>query len=222
LRPNAGAVASRRHVCRNSGFTLVEVIVVLVILAILAAIAIPALTGYIAKAEDKKYVSKARNTSVAMKTLLNEDYASGKIDRDAHAKQCFTQGTDLYSTYKMFAPSSIANALDDYDHDHEAYYKQAATLMGEAYDESGEHMYWVYYPLTSRDSSATAATADGFLYFFYPEGYNTGETIICVTYKLERLTAPETVAYLTSDQDYSNSAVYNPNAGYEVYKAIVE
>jgi prepilin-type N-terminal cleavage/methylation domain-containing protein len=39
----------------RDGFILVELIVVIVILGILLAIAIPALTGYIRKAEDQKY-----------------------------------------------------------------------------------------------------------------------------------------------------------------------
>jgi type IV pilus assembly protein PilA len=45
---------------RKKGFTLVEVIVVLVILAILAAIAIPALTGYIQKANDQALKADGR------------------------------------------------------------------------------------------------------------------------------------------------------------------
>jgi prepilin-type N-terminal cleavage/methylation domain-containing protein len=61
----------------HAGFTLVEVIVVLVILAILAAIAIPALTGYIDKAEDKKYIADARNAVVAMRAVMAEAYADG-------------------------------------------------------------------------------------------------------------------------------------------------
>jgi prepilin-type N-terminal cleavage/methylation domain-containing protein len=61
----------------RSGFTLVEVIVVLVILAILAAIAIPALTGYIDKANKKAAIAAARINMTAMQTLLSEEYAMG-------------------------------------------------------------------------------------------------------------------------------------------------
>lgn len=42
----------------RKGFTLVELIVVLVILAILAALLVPALTGYIDKAKEKKCCSR--------------------------------------------------------------------------------------------------------------------------------------------------------------------
>jgi prepilin-type N-terminal cleavage/methylation domain-containing protein len=52
------------------GFTLVEVIVVLVILAILAAIAIPALTGYIDKAQKQNFIVKAREVATAYTTML--------------------------------------------------------------------------------------------------------------------------------------------------------
>jgi prepilin-type N-terminal cleavage/methylation domain-containing protein len=54
------AVAANTSAPLRAGFTLVEVIVVLVILAILAAIAIPALTGYIDKAQDKQYIAEHR------------------------------------------------------------------------------------------------------------------------------------------------------------------
>jgi type IV pilus assembly protein PilA len=62
----------------RKGFTLVEVIVVLVILAILAAIAIPALTGYIDKANEKKVLSKTRTTVVAAQTIVSEGYGTSK------------------------------------------------------------------------------------------------------------------------------------------------
>ena len=45
----------------RKGFTLVELIVVLVILAILAALLIPALTGYIDKANKEKVVAETRS-----------------------------------------------------------------------------------------------------------------------------------------------------------------
>jgi prepilin-type N-terminal cleavage/methylation domain-containing protein len=65
-------MANRRG---RTGFTLVEVIVVLVILAILAAIAIPALTGYIEKAEFHGIEQHIRNQRMAVQTMLNEFYA---------------------------------------------------------------------------------------------------------------------------------------------------
>ena len=42
----------------KKGFTLVELIVVLVILAILAALLVPALTGYIDKANQEKVIAE--------------------------------------------------------------------------------------------------------------------------------------------------------------------
>ena len=59
----------------KKGFTLVEVIVVLVILAILAAIAIPALTGYISKAQEKTATAEARTAFVAVQTLASDQFA---------------------------------------------------------------------------------------------------------------------------------------------------
>jgi type IV pilus assembly protein PilA len=61
----------------RKGFTLVEVIVVLVILAILAAIAIPALTGYIDKANEKAVISQTRTAVVAAQTIISDAYGAG-------------------------------------------------------------------------------------------------------------------------------------------------
>jgi prepilin-type N-terminal cleavage/methylation domain-containing protein len=56
----------------RKGFTLVEVIVVLVILAILMAIAVPALTGYIAKAEGKAEEVETKTIVTAIQSIETE------------------------------------------------------------------------------------------------------------------------------------------------------
>ena len=66
----------------RKGFTLVEVIVVLVILAILAALLIPALTGYIDKANGEKVIAETRMVVMAAQTEASSTYAKGQIDDD--------------------------------------------------------------------------------------------------------------------------------------------
>ena len=64
----------------RKGFTLVELIVVLVILAILAALLIPALTGYIDKANKEKVIAEWRMAVMAVQTESTTIYgAKGKV-----------------------------------------------------------------------------------------------------------------------------------------------
>ena len=64
----------------RKGFTLVELIVVLVILAILAALLIPALTGYIDKANKEKVIAECRMAVMAVQTESTTIYGEkGKV-----------------------------------------------------------------------------------------------------------------------------------------------
>lgn len=65
----------------KKGFTLVELIVVLVILAILAALLVPALTGYIDKANKEKVVSETRMVVMAAQTEASSAYGTLKSDK---------------------------------------------------------------------------------------------------------------------------------------------
>ena len=75
-----------RKMKNKKGFTLVELIVVLVILVILAALLIPALTGYIDKANKEKVVSECRMVVMAAQTEASELYGKmngGKLAWDS-------------------------------------------------------------------------------------------------------------------------------------------
>jgi prepilin-type N-terminal cleavage/methylation domain-containing protein len=210
----------RRH--QRAGFTLVEVIVVLVILAILAAIAIPALTGYIDKAQDKQYIAEARNTSVAVKTVLSEAYGAGEITDNIYSGSTsswnlFTVGTECGDNAVKFYISQIFRGMNG---DKSDEYKKRVNALGS--DTLG------YTPVALRGSGATAATADGFKLEIYPEGAEYGKPMIIVTYKLARDAKLD--SYGKYDDDSMNdflgygssqgTAHYDPNAGYEVYRLI--
>ena len=70
-----------RKMKNQKGFTLVELIVVLVILAILAAMLVPALTGYIDKANKEKVIAATRQVVMAAQTEVSEAYASKPLKK---------------------------------------------------------------------------------------------------------------------------------------------
>ena len=84
-----------RKMKNKKGFTLVELIVVLVILAILAALLIPALTGYIDKANKEKVVAETRMVAMAVQTELSEAYGqvgAGKTLKDSTPEDWVSTG----------------------------------------------------------------------------------------------------------------------------------
>lgn len=68
----------RKNLKDKAGFTLVELIVVLVILAILAAMLVPALTGYIDKANKEKVTAECRQVVMAAQTEISTLYGKAQ------------------------------------------------------------------------------------------------------------------------------------------------
>jgi prepilin-type N-terminal cleavage/methylation domain-containing protein len=162
----------------RAGFTLVEVIVVLVILAILAAIAIPALTGYIDKAQDKKWIAQARDIVVAVRTLLDESYASGDIAKDISDSQSYKdyyvkgQSTSM-TDVKQFILSALAGGNFGSGNSNR-YQKEASKLVGAQWPAGNDRALPGFWDLTFfalDDDSYTVLNAPAFMYTYYPEGW---------------------------------------------------
>ena len=109
-----------RKMKNKKGFTLVELIVVLVILAILAALLIPALTGYIDKANEEKVVATTRMVVMAAQTEASEKYglkAAGQLNggNDITVSYDGTTATAAVDGIDIKAIGKLAEVMDDAD-----------------------------------------------------------------------------------------------------------
>ena len=96
-----------RKMKNQKGFTLVELIVVLVILAILAAMLVPALTGYIDKANNEKIIAATRQVVMAAQTEVSEKYASNTLKAST-----ITIAKDAIASDKEDAAAGGAGTVD--------------------------------------------------------------------------------------------------------------
>jgi prepilin-type N-terminal cleavage/methylation domain-containing protein len=229
----------RRHGNR-AGFTLVEVIVVIVIIAILAAIGVPALTGYIDKAQDRKYIAEARDAMIASRTVRSELYAEGVQYKDEWGNDFLVGSQERSGGLKFwdfYVMAWYAGLSDDPEDD----------IIGRRISALAGREYWLdaYFGteisadvpegtiingitlLGSSDSDFY--TADGFCYGqATSNGTKYLQQDLIVTYKVDRINI-EGLKYESEDgdegEDVTNIGMrevmlfgeYNPNAGYEVY-----
>ena len=107
-----------RKMKNQKGFTLVELIVVLVILAILAALLVPALTGYIDKANKEKVIATTRMVVMAAQTEASEKYglkASGTLTGGKLLKGTITGVTGGVAEVDNIKIDEIAKLAEVYD-----------------------------------------------------------------------------------------------------------
>ena len=99
---------------RQKGFTLIELLVVLIVIAVLAAVTVPALTGYLDDAREKKAVSEAQVcvtaatewAAVQRTALISQAYQSNKPFADAYKAEGNTaKWSTTYEELNTAAPT---------------------------------------------------------------------------------------------------------------------
>jgi prepilin-type N-terminal cleavage/methylation domain-containing protein len=207
----------------RGGFTLVEVIVVIVIIAILAAIGVPALTGYIDKAQDRTYIAEARDYFTALRTVIDEAYANGEFQNEA-SRNYIKNDKYYINTYNTFNGKAwnleVLSKYSKGDSNGMVLPDEVNLLLnGKPMPTRSEKDFVAIWILGSMNS--TLLNADGFMWEFYPDGTGIGKHYTKVTYKVDRLNLPDGFGL----SDFTNALAngkYNPDAGYEVYRLIRE
>ncbi|MDR2162624.1 MAG: prepilin-type N-terminal cleavage/methylation domain-containing protein [Clostridiales Family XIII bacterium] len=233
LFPSPGGVPRSGGVVGHDrkGFTLVEVIVVLVILAILAAIAIPALTGYIDKAEDKKYIADARNAIVAVRAVLDEKYAEGTLGKGD--PEYFANGNNWISNPSHVFKAFDINTMSQKDTDTGTtsdgglYVREAAKLIGVKSNSDlanmGDWSVALYGPKGAPgESTCTMLTAPIYLYISTTDIVDSKQHRVIVSYGVDYTIDPKSITTWTQFWNIfgKSSTSYNPNAGYKVFHVV--
>ena len=130
---------------KKKGFTLVELIVVLVILAILAALLIPALIGYIDRANEEKLQATTRQVVVAAQSVVSEAYAqSAKFNGDyltamtREGTVTFGESDDEVRISEICELAEIAQDITEVGGFYKGKFKNGITWVGIDYGNDGK------------------------------------------------------------------------------------
>ena len=132
---------------KKKGFTLVELIVVLVILAILAALLIPALIGYIDRANEEKLQATTRQVVVAAQSVVSEAYAESEGFQGStltatiwagEDSATFGQPGDKVKIYEICELAEIAQDITKEGNEYKGKLKNGILWVNVSYDKNGK------------------------------------------------------------------------------------
>lgn len=142
----------------KKGFTLVELIVVLVILAILAALLVPALTGYIDKANKEKVVSETRMVVMAVQTVASEAYGQLGAGNDLSNTNTNDWSSGLNAADGKYM-AEIKKLAEVFDSNPKATFYATATAQGKVLTLSYNNgVYTCVYNANEQSYTATKNT----------------------------------------------------------------
>ena len=145
---------------RQKGFTLIELLVVLIVIAVLAAVTVPALTGYLDDAREKKAVSEAQVcvtaatewAAVQRTALISQAYKNNQTFADAYeaADNTANKWSTTYAALSTAAPT-VTGTLALAEGDGQYFLRPEPATTGDTTDD------------TMKDTVKTAAGVDGTL-----------------------------------------------------------
>jgi type IV pilus assembly protein PilA len=110
---------------KQSGFTLIELMIVVAIVAILAAVAMPAYKGYVARAKFSDVINSASAVKSQVELCYSENNALDDCDNGGHGINWRIGATDAYASAnidtitvangKITAVASGATGIDGVD-----------------------------------------------------------------------------------------------------------
>ncbi|MDR1272157.1 MAG: hypothetical protein LBK04_04100 [Clostridiales Family XIII bacterium] len=175
----------------------------------------PALTGYIDKAQDKKYIAIARNYYVAAKTVLTEAYSDDEFTTE-QAQSYFKTGVKHSDTDRTVSFDVLSNYTTGSS---ETFNRRAFALVGEeaAYPSTTPGYRYINFVFPEGTS---VLNSDAFCFYYALDGASSGKPLVAVTYNLAHVDIAKNGTKYPSNNVFSGA--YAPNAGYEVYYMIRE
>ncbi|MDR1358205.1 MAG: hypothetical protein LBJ48_02450, partial [Coriobacteriales bacterium] len=163
---------------------------------------------YIAKAEDKQWEARARDYIVAVRTVLDLEYAAGNIDEDYVATG---NGTYSHTNFRYWTAGPLLADSSNFN-------TAIRDLLGQTHLDGGNS------PTESvaivGPDGATPWSSDGFEYYCGPEGVSNGKELVLVTFRVSGI--PDTTSLTAYNDATEDTAYYDPNAGMKVYHVIID